>query len=104
MGDDDTIAAHVTAQAMLDIFTSVGADHFGVTRTTAAGDKDWFRRGVSLADLTRTLPAMLDAAKACITARRDAAGPSGLQDLAGKPATAHAAAGLAKSHRSVISP
>ena len=49
---------------MLDIFASVGADHFDVTRTTATGDKDWFRRGVSLADLARTLPAMLDAATA----------------------------------------
>jgi hypothetical protein len=37
---------------------------FDVTRTTRAGDKDWFRRGVSLADLARTLPAMLDAATA----------------------------------------
>jgi hypothetical protein len=52
------------AQAMLDIFASVGADRFDVTRTTAAGDKDWFRRSVSLADLARTLPAMLDAATA----------------------------------------
>ena len=49
---------------MLDLFASVGADHFDVTRTTAAGDKDWFRRGVSLADLARTLPGLLDAATA----------------------------------------
>lgn len=49
---------------MLDLFASVGADRFDVTRTTAAGDKDWFRRNVLLADLARTLPAMLDTATA----------------------------------------
>ena len=47
---------------MLDAFASVGATRFDVTWTNAAGDKEWFRRGVSLADLCRTLPAMLDAA------------------------------------------
>ena len=47
---------------MLDIFASVGATRFDVTWTTLAGDKEWFRRSVSLADLTRTLPAMLDSA------------------------------------------
>jgi hypothetical protein len=47
---------------MLDTFASVGASRFDVTRTTRAGDKVWFRRSVSLADLARTLPAMLDAA------------------------------------------
>ena len=49
---------------MLDTFASVGAVRFDVTRTTRAGDKDWFRRGVSVADLARTLPGMLDAATA----------------------------------------
>ena len=35
-----------------------------MTLTTAAGEKDLFRRGVPLSDLTRTLPGMLDAAAA----------------------------------------
>ena len=64
MAEAGDTTSHDEAQAMLDIFASVGADRFDVTRTTAAGDKDWFRRGVSLADLARTLPAMLDAATA----------------------------------------
>jgi RepB DNA-primase from phage plasmid len=62
MAEAGDTTSHDEAQAMLDIFASVGTDRFDVTRTTAAGDKDWFRRGVSLADLARTLPAMLDAA------------------------------------------
>jgi hypothetical protein len=49
---------------MLDTFASVGATRFDVTRTTRAGDKEWFRRSVSLAELARTLPAMLDHATA----------------------------------------
>jgi RepB DNA-primase from phage plasmid len=64
MAEAGDTTGHDEAQAMLDLFASVGADRFDVTRTTAAGDKDWFRRGVSLADLARTLPAMLDAATA----------------------------------------
>jgi len=62
MGEANTTTAHSEAQAMLDTFASVGATRFDVTRTTRAGDKDWFRRSVSLADLAHTLPAMLDAA------------------------------------------
>src|SRR5271165_243922 len=64
MSEAENKTSHSEAQAMLDIFASVGADHFDVTRTTAAGDKDWFRRGMSLADLARTLPDMLAAATA----------------------------------------
>ena len=37
---------------------------FDVTWTTRAGDKEWFRRNMSLADLTHTLPAMLESAPA----------------------------------------
>ena len=62
MEEADTKAAHDEAWRMLDTLASVGATRFDVTRTTSAGDKDWFRRGLSLADLTRTLPGMLDAA------------------------------------------
>src|SRR3954469_3661247 len=53
---------HNTAQAMLDCFASVGARHFDVTGTTRGGEKDWFRRNVSLAELARTLPGLLDSA------------------------------------------
>ena len=59
-----TTAAHSAAQAMLESFAGVGATRFDVTRTTRAGNKEWFRRGVSLAELRRTLPGMLDAATA----------------------------------------
>ena len=62
MSDGSAKIGHIEAHAMLDAFASVGATRFDVTWTTRAGDKEWFRRGVSLADLTRTLPAMLDSA------------------------------------------
>src|SRR5271156_3634449 len=62
MGDGSAKIGHIEAQAMLDAFASVGATRFDVTWTTRAGDKEWFRRSVSLADLARTLPAMLDSA------------------------------------------
>jgi hypothetical protein len=45
---------------MLDLFASVGATHFDVTWTNAAGDKRSFRRNLPFASLTHTLPAMLD--------------------------------------------
>src|SRR4051794_3127575 len=50
------------AQAMLTCFASVGASHFDATGTMRNGEKDWFRRNVPLAELTRTLPGMLDSA------------------------------------------
>ena len=62
MGEAETTAAHSEARNMIDTFASVGATRFDVTLTTRAGDKDTFRRSVPLADLLRTLPAMLDAA------------------------------------------
>lgn len=49
---------------MLEVFASVGAIRFDVTLTTAAGNKDFFRANVTLADLGRTLPKMLDQAAA----------------------------------------
>jgi hypothetical protein len=64
MGDDSAKIGHTEARSMLDAFASVGATRFDVTWTTIAGDKEFFRRGMSLADLTRTLPAMLDSAPA----------------------------------------
>jgi hypothetical protein len=65
MGEANTTAAarvSAEAQTMLDTFASVGASRFDVTRTTKAGDKEWFRRGVSTSELRRALPAMLTAA------------------------------------------
>ena len=47
---------------MLDAFASVGATRFDVTWTTCAGEKEWFRRGMSFYDLARNLPRMLDEA------------------------------------------
>src|SRR3954453_19475570 len=62
MEDDSATAAHAAARNMIDTFGSVGATRFDVTLTTAAGEKDSFRRGMSLSDLARTLPGMRDAA------------------------------------------
>lgn len=64
MAEDNANTAHRAAREMLDAFASVGATSFDVTRTTSAGDKDFFRRGVSLTDLARTLPGMIDTATA----------------------------------------
>jgi hypothetical protein len=47
---------------MLDAFASVGATRFDVTWTTLAGEKEWFRPGMSFEDLARDLPRMLDEA------------------------------------------
>ena len=64
MGESGNQNGHAAARAMIDSFASVGAARFDVTWTTRAGEKEWFRRAMSLADLRRTLPAMLDAAPA----------------------------------------
>jgi hypothetical protein len=60
MGETETRTAHSEALAMLDTFASVGATRFDATRTTRAGDKEWFRCGVPLAELAHILPVMLD--------------------------------------------
>ena len=62
MGNDRANTEPADAQAMLDAFASVGATRFDVTWTTKAGEGERFQRSVSLADLTRTMPAMLDGA------------------------------------------
>ena len=64
MGEDSANTAHAEARAMIEAFASVGATRFDVTWTNSAGEKELFRRGVSLADLHRTVPAMLDIAPA----------------------------------------
>ena len=62
MEGDDAGIGHRDARAMLDAFASVGATRFDVTWTTCAGEKEWFRRGMSFDDLARNLPRMLDEA------------------------------------------
>jgi hypothetical protein len=57
MRDVSAEIGHFEAQTMLDTFASVGATRFDVTSTTLAGDKKFFRRGMSLADLTCAMPA-----------------------------------------------
>ena len=59
MGEDSASTGHIEAQAMLDLFASVGATHFEVTWTNAAGDKQLFRRK-SHADLARSIAGILD--------------------------------------------
>src|SRR3954453_22861415 len=63
MGEDRD-EGQAAGQAMLDLFASIGATRFDVTATTKAGEKEWFRRSVALAELRRVLPAMLDHAPA----------------------------------------
>jgi hypothetical protein len=55
---------HGEAQAMLDICASVGATAVDLTLTSSAGEKEWFRRNLPLAELGRMLTAMLDDATA----------------------------------------
>jgi hypothetical protein len=62
MGEIGTNTGYAEARAMIDAFASVGAEHFSLTLTTRAGDKDSFRRNITPAELRRALPAMLDAA------------------------------------------
>jgi len=45
-----------------DAFASVGATQFDLTITMRNGTKETYRRGMKLADLIRTLPAILDSA------------------------------------------
>ena len=59
---------HAAALYMLQAFGSVGTTHFDVTWTDSAGKPVLFRRGRSLAELTRSMPPMLDKA---ITERRE---------------------------------
>jgi hypothetical protein len=45
---------------MIEVFASVGASRFDVTRTTLDGENAGFQRGVGLEELRRSLPMMLD--------------------------------------------
>src|SRR5215217_2891554 len=49
---------------MLDLFASVGAACFDLTLTTRSGEKDRYHRAVSLTELRRALPGILNAAVA----------------------------------------
>jgi RepB DNA-primase from phage plasmid len=62
MADDGTTTAHNAAQAMLDAFASVGAASFNLTWTNSTGEPRRSRKGVSLAELARAMPGMLDRA------------------------------------------
>src|ERR1700677_1294089 len=62
MTDTGSGTPHNLALAMLDAFASVGATRFDVTWTNAGGKPRRYDAAVSLTDLTRTLPAMLDRA------------------------------------------
>jgi len=59
--DDDPKTAHREARAMLDAFASVGATRFEVTWIDLDEQKIFFRRR-SLAELTRSIPGILDTA------------------------------------------
>jgi hypothetical protein len=62
MAEDGTKAAQRAARAMLDTFASVGATSFNLTWTNSAGEPRRSRKGVSLAEITHTMPGMLDSA------------------------------------------
>ena len=62
MTESCTDNGHADGRAILDLHASVGAACFDVTWTNARAEKQRFRRGMSLADLARTLPRMLDEA------------------------------------------
>jgi RepB DNA-primase from phage plasmid len=64
MEDDHHQIGHPEARQMLEGFESVGARRFDVTLTSKAGDKEWFRRNVSAAEVKRNMPRMLDASAA----------------------------------------
>jgi hypothetical protein len=56
--------AHGEARRMLDAFASVGATGFNVTWTSIADQPRRSRKGMSLAEIARTVPGILDTATA----------------------------------------
>jgi hypothetical protein len=62
MSDGGNSTGRDAAQAMFNAFASVGAARFDLTWTTHAGKKEYFRAGVSLSELRKAMPAMLDGA------------------------------------------
>jgi hypothetical protein len=61
-GTDDNPASQA-ARAMLDSFTSAGAEHFDITWTNRNGDKAGFRRQMPADTLRHLLPVMLSNAE-----------------------------------------
>jgi RepB DNA-primase from phage plasmid len=59
VAESDTTTGEVEARQMLDICASVDARAVDLTLTNSDGEKESFRRNVSLAELGRALPAML---------------------------------------------
>jgi hypothetical protein len=62
MAEDSSKPDHTEARRMLDICASVGARAVDLTLTSQSGDKEYFRRNQTLAELGRILPGMLDEA------------------------------------------
>ena len=60
MANHSAQTGHDEALAMLDAFASTGATHFDVTWTKADHQPLRYDEAVGLADLARTLPAILD--------------------------------------------
>jgi RepB DNA-primase from phage plasmid len=60
MANHSAQTGHDEALAMLHAFASTGATHFDVTWTKADGQPLRYDEAVGLADLARTLPAILD--------------------------------------------
>jgi hypothetical protein len=63
MGEDSGKPDHAEARRMLDVCASVGARAVDLTLTSQSGDKEYFRRNQTLAELGRILPGMLDEAE-----------------------------------------
>ena len=62
MAEDGSNTAHSEARRMLDIFASVGATAFNVTWTNLQDQPRRSLKGITVAQITRTMPRMLDAA------------------------------------------
>lgn len=60
--EEDSTTASRSTQRMLDTFASVGATHFSVTWTNLQDQPRRSRKGMTKSEITRALPAMLDAA------------------------------------------
>lgn len=63
MGDNSGEIGKTEARAMIEVFASVGAARFDVTRTTETGENAGFQRGIGLEELRRRLSYMLEDAE-----------------------------------------
>ena len=62
MAENGTNTAHSGARAMLEAFASVGATGFNVTWTNLQDQPRRSHKGITVAQITRAMPRMLDAA------------------------------------------